>query len=259
MPTMRVDHRPTAVARACAGPPPPHSEAAAAASTERIAALEKKLALEVAQLEQRICAPILAEAKPLVEKMRSEDAKVARDACDTMTNLAWYDFKKEPAGEAGAVEAAVAAMKTHGTDAGVVSQACRALINLSCNTDKNRSRAGAAGAVEAAAAALQRHESDAEVAEKASWALCNMCCGNADNEARAAKAGAVRALLVALDTHGASRDKLAVNGCWALDSITARADGLAAIKSIPDAATVLKKFTSTSGKKYANNVLQRLA
>jgi hypothetical protein len=72
------------------------------------------------------------------------------------------DNNQVKAGSAGAIEAAVAAMRAHPTSAAVQDWACVALVGMNRMTanDDNRVKAGSAGAIEAVVAAMGAHATD---------------------------------------------------------------------------------------------------
>ena len=82
-----------------------------------------------------------------------------------LRNMACNADNKVKAGSAGAIEAVVAAMRAHASNAGVQEQGCRALINLT-NNDANQVKAGSAGAIDAVVAAMRAHASSASVQEQ---------------------------------------------------------------------------------------------
>ena len=88
-------------------------------------------------------------------------ARVAEEACQRLTALCLDEGNKEPAVEAGALEAVVAAMQAHEQVAGVQQHGCRALSNVCGGTDAaapaRNQRAVAAGALTAVEAAMQAH------------------------------------------------------------------------------------------------------
>ena len=80
-------------------------------------------------------------------------------ACRALRNMNVGDGKRNVrAGNVGAVEAVVVAMRTHEESDDVQENACTALFSLtSANAETNRTRAENAGALEAAVAAMCKH------------------------------------------------------------------------------------------------------
>jgi hypothetical protein len=113
---------------------------------------------------------------------------------------------------AGGVEAVVAAMRAHASDARVQERGCWALESLVYSNAENRTRAGAAGGVEAVVAAMRAHASDARVQEHGCWALRNLGSNNAENKKRAGAAGGVEAVVAAMRAH-ASDARVQERGC----------------------------------------------
>ena len=90
-------------------------------------------------------------------------SRVALAACGQLVNLCKEAQNKQPAADAGALEAIVAALHAHPQDAGVqqFGWGCGALGLVCHGTDAaglaRKQRAADAGAIEAAAAAMQAH------------------------------------------------------------------------------------------------------
>ena len=81
-----------------------------------------------------------------------------------LRNVCRPDDNRVKVGSAGAVEAVIAAMRAHASNAGVQEPGCGALRSMTVNAD-NQVKAGRAGAVEAVVAAMRAHASNAGVQE----------------------------------------------------------------------------------------------
>lgn len=103
------------------------------------------------------------EKKLAVEMGRhADDAMFQERACLTISNLRMDDRAAiSRAGEAGAIQAVVAAMQKHAKAVSVQESACGALSVLSWNDKANQMRASEAGGIEAAVAAIGRHADQA--------------------------------------------------------------------------------------------------
>ena len=120
------------------------------------------------------------------------------------------DPRRQRAAEAGALEAAVSAMRTHPVTA-VLIEACSVLFNICVGRDAavrtRRARAAEAGAVEAVCAAMRAHKAEALVQERGCAVLTQMCIGGDDAAGRArivkraSHAGAEAALSAAVELH----------------------------------------------------------
>jgi hypothetical protein len=78
-----------------------------------------------------------------------DDASVQQRACEALNNLCYsYDVNSDRAGRAGAIEAAVAALRAHSCNTRVLEPACKALRSI-CRARKGlRTRARSQGALE---------------------------------------------------------------------------------------------------------------
>jgi hypothetical protein len=121
---------------------------------------------------------------------------VQEEGCWALCNLTVNADNNVKAGAAGAVEAAVAALRAHPDCAVVQELGCWVLINLTVNAD-NKVKAGAAGAVEAVVAALRAHPDCAAVQKQGCRALANVCFSDAALQRRAREAGAIEVLQAA--------------------------------------------------------------
>ena len=94
-------------------------------------------------------------------------SRVALAACRRLVNLCQEAQNKQPAADAGALEAVVAALQAHPQVAGVQQFGCWAVASVCVGSDAaamaRRQRAVIAGATEAVAGAMQAHPGDAAV------------------------------------------------------------------------------------------------
>jgi hypothetical protein len=104
------------------------------------------------------------------------------------------------AGAAGAIEAAVAALKRRPAEALVLFGACHALRSLTSNSADRAAEAGAAGAVKAVVAALRAFPDDVDV-QRTGCAALNGILKTAGSRRRAFQCGAGEAIIGAIDAH----------------------------------------------------------
>mmetsp|Transcript_23416 Transcript_23416/g.54186 ORF Transcript_23416/g.54186 Transcript_23416/m.54186 type:complete len:297 (-) Transcript_23416:569-1459(-) len=85
----------------------------------------------------------------------------AEAVCMRLTDLCFEEGNRQPAADAGGLEAVVAAMRAHPQATGVQEYGCTALANMCCGDDAaglaRRQRAVQAGVVGAVATAMQAH------------------------------------------------------------------------------------------------------
>ena len=154
-------------------------------------------------------------------KTFSHSADVVRPAFAALESIVGGDdeAKRVAAGEAGAIEAVVAAMRAHGSNAEVQKQGCWALENMACDAE-NKVKAGSAGAIEVVVAAMRAHASNAGVQQRGCGALMNMTF-NDENKVKAGSAGAIESVVAAMRAHG-SNAGVQQRGCWALKNMTCK-------------------------------------
>ena len=127
-------------------------------------------------------------------------------ACHIVAGMCFDPANRPLAGAAGAVEAVLTALETHGADLDVATQACLALQNLVCDHPANQERAGAAGACEAVLKASKTHGADRLFAERVCGALMNLTSQHPANRERAGVVGAFTELTRLCNTHAAEAD-----------------------------------------------------
>ena len=169
---------------------------------------------------------------------------VAEKACERLNTLCVPAGGKQAAADAGAIEAAVAAMRSqrlsqaHPQVVGVQAQGCTLLCNI-CEGDNDaagrarRQKAATAEAIEVVVAAMRAHPQVAHVQVDGCRALGNMCYGT-DAAAhrrrqRAAAAGAIEVVLAAMqDFRQEAYECVQVYGCGALSHICGGGPGVRA-------------------------------
>jgi sulfur transfer complex TusBCD TusB component (DsrH family) len=120
-----------------------------------------------------------------------------------------------------AIDAVVAAMRTHKGLEEVQVRACAALCNLTArNVERHNTRAVNAGAIEAVVEAMRTHLPSEQVQERACGVLRNLTSSIAGNMDRAKDAGALEAVLMAMHGHAASC-RVQTQTCVALRNLTA--------------------------------------
>ena len=152
-----------------------------------------------------------------------EDGRVAATACSRLERLCVDDANRQPATDAGAIEAALPGMRAHFGDANVLDKACRLLRNVTCPDDSaggnRKQRAADSGAIEVVVAAMLRHPQEANVQHQGSAALRNICASVDDAAAtrkqRAFNVGAIRVVITAMRNHPADPN-VQEQGSWAL-------------------------------------------
>ena len=117
---------------------------------------------------------------------------------------------RQPAADAGAIEAVVEAMRAYPQMACMQEHACRALASVCFGEDAagnaRKQRAADAGAIEAVVAALRAHPQVARVQECGCGALFDVCASSDEEEAlarwrRASQAGGRAATAAAMRAH----------------------------------------------------------
>jgi hypothetical protein len=137
---------------------------------------------------------------------------IAEELCDFLCRAALWDALRSSVGEAGAIEAAVAALRAHPHRAFLQCQALFLICNLNTNPiffEYNEAQPHtpwsrpsiAAGALELAAAALRRHPDDAQVQGAATGVIHNLCGDGFAAGSRAMKLGAVPLIEAAVRNH----------------------------------------------------------
>ena len=134
------------------------------------------------------------------------EARVAEEACARVAGVCREDEgNRQPAVDAGALTAVVAAMQAHPQVVGVQGVGIGALLfvcsGINAAAPARKQRAVAAGALEAVVAAMQAHPQEVGVQQRGCVALSNVC-GGTDAEAparnqRAVTAGALEAVAAA--------------------------------------------------------------
>lgn len=162
---------------------------------------------------------------PAVNALRIhvEDGRVAATACSRLERLCVDEANRQPATDAGAIEAALPGMRAHAGDANVQDQACRLLRNITCPDDSvggnRKQRATDSGAIEVVVAAMLRHPQEAKVQHQGSAALRNICASIDDAAAarkqRAFNAGAIQVVITAMRNHPTDSN-VQEQGSWAL-------------------------------------------
>ena len=127
-------------------------------------------------------------------------------ASDALRSLAInHAENKSRIGEAGGVDAVLAAMRTHGMSTGVlVEKACAALCCFAANHAANKSRIGEAGGVDVVLSTMRAHKTNASVQKQACGALQRMCVNHAANKTRIVEAGGIDLVLLAMHVHETS-------------------------------------------------------
>ena len=133
--------------------------------------------------------------------------RVAEEACARVAGVCREDEgSRQPAVEAGALTAVVAAMEAHPQVVGVQEVGVGALLfvcsGINAAAPARKQRAVAAGALEAVVAAMQAHPQEVGVQQRGCVALSNVCGGTdaaapARNQ-RAVAAGALTAVAAAM-------------------------------------------------------------
>ena len=150
-----------------------------------------------------------------------EAARVVEMACWRLTVLCEQFGGSQAAAEAGALEAAVAAMWAHPQVAAVQRQGCRVLASMCFGDDAaaRRQRAVAVGAIEEVVAAMRAHLQVELVQEYGCCALRNVCWGCdaavPARRQRAAGAGTLEVLVTAMQAH-LQAENVQGYGCGAL-------------------------------------------
>ena len=139
----------------------------------------------------------------IVKLMRNHKStrSVQEVACHIVTVMCRDAANRTLAGAAGAVEAVVTALETHGADLNVAGHACSALRSLAWSHPDNRERAGVAGACEAVLKASTTHDANNMLAILSCDVLSNLTCSHPANKERAGAAGAFTELLKLCNTH----------------------------------------------------------
>mmetsp|Transcript_20615 Transcript_20615/g.33427 ORF Transcript_20615/g.33427 Transcript_20615/m.33427 type:complete len:187 (-) Transcript_20615:402-962(-) len=129
--------------------------------------------------------------------------------CFALQNILSYNSTEMAtrAGNAGAIEALVAAMRGHARSEIVQELGCNALFDLSIGSTENATRAVNAGAVEAMVAAMRGHAGSQGVQEQACVALYHLIALNyPENIKRALRAGAKKLAKAAMTAHSGNSE-----------------------------------------------------
>ena len=152
-------------------------------------------------------------------EVHNDDAGICEEACLCLSSMTYgSEAKQQDAGAAGAVEAVVAAAKSHPTNPAVQQAASQGLMSLAFDAD-NAERAAAAGAIESIVAALNQHPHSADVSTWACWALAHVLWDRSPSrQALAWAAGAGPAITAAKGRHPKSPE-VAEKAALALDRL----------------------------------------
>ena len=202
-------------------------------------------------------------------------ARVAEKACKRLEVLGRLGGGAQAAGDAGALEAVVAAMRAHSDVADVQVAGCIALCAVSNGDDAaglaRKQRAVEAGAIEEVVAALRVHPQVALVQETGCGALGNVCWGEdaaaLSRHQRAAAAGAIEEIVAAMRAH-AQVVEVQERGCCTLlilcrgsDDAAARTRGRLALQAGGRTAVVdaMEAHPEDDGvQNYGQRVLDKL-
>lgn len=129
-----------------------------------------------------------------------ENAPLAEVVCAALKNSALGDdVHRANAAKAGAIDAILGAIRTHGTHPGVLQEAWAAVKNLAVNAD-NQVLFAQAGAVELVLESLRALPRVAGVQEQAVWAI-RILSFRPDNNKAVAEAGGVAMVIDAMKMH----------------------------------------------------------
>ena len=124
-------------------------------------------------------------------------APCAAAACGAMAHLVLDAEARRQAADAGAIDAAAAALRSHGLSAEVVAPVCRCLTALTSSHPGNKARAVSARVHEMATAALKAHAGHAGAAAAACGLLGSLAV-SPEHTTKVAQAGAVAAIVGAM-------------------------------------------------------------
>jgi uncharacterized membrane protein YgcG len=171
-------------------------------------------------------APASALAGALIRVMQrhSSNARLQMFACSALGKALAPDRADSAAVcatavDAGAIEAVVAALRSHAAYHQIQFVALGALLLLMALDPVRQARAAAAGATAAAVNALKRHADVSEVVCYACNLLANTTCNDAKNAAKAGAAGAIQAVVAAMGNHPQDQNVQRL-ACSALHNLT---------------------------------------
>lgn len=149
----------------------------------------------------------MASCRALVAALRTHAsvAALAQQAAGSVAALAMHGPNKSLLGEAGAIEAVVAAMHAHpGADdaaAQVHEECCAALRNLAANHADNKGGIARCGGIDAIVTSMRTHLHSPINQLHAAGALWNVPANSASNKQLVAACGGVEAILDAIAHH----------------------------------------------------------
>lgn len=203
---------------------------------------------------------------PAVDALRRhvDDGRVAATACSRLERLCVDEANRQPATDAGAIEAAVPGMRAHACNAAVQDQACRLLRNVTCPDDSvggnRKQRATDAGAIEVVVAAMLRHPQAANVQHQGSASLRNICASVDDAAAtrkqRAYNAGAIQAVVTAMRNHPTDSN-VQEQGSWALRDMCTGTDAALHARQLAAASAGARDIVSAALSAHPRNARVR--